>query len=77
MKGRQITGLLVLTFIWLTTCGFVSWGEAANAGIADVVEPMNYRARNGAENSLIAGTHGSCVRPGVFQNAFPAARITR
>ncbi|MEE1015098.1 MAG: cell wall hydrolase [Lachnospiraceae bacterium] len=40
MKGRQITGLLVLTFIWLTTCGFVSWGEAANAGIADVVEPM-------------------------------------
>ena len=40
MKKTQIAGLLVLAFVWLTTCGFVSWGDAAAAGIADVVEPM-------------------------------------
>ena len=41
MKKMQITSLLVLTFVWLTTCGFVSIGQAAaTGGIADVVEPM-------------------------------------
>ena len=40
MKKKQIAGLLILTFVWLTTCGFVSWGDAADAGIAEVVEPM-------------------------------------
>lgn len=40
MRKSQITCLLILTLIWLSTCGFVSWGDAAAAGIADVVEPM-------------------------------------
>lgn len=41
MKKIQITSLLVLAFVWLTTCGFVSIGQAAaTGGIADVVEPM-------------------------------------
>lgn len=40
MKKKQMASLLILAFVWLTTCGFVSWGESANAGIADVVEPM-------------------------------------
>ena len=40
MKKKQIAGLLILTFVWLTTCGFVSWGDAADAGIAEVVESM-------------------------------------
>ena len=40
MKKKQMASLLMLAFVWLTTCGFVSWGESANAGIADVVEPM-------------------------------------
>ena len=40
MKKKQIAGLFLLVCVWLTTCGFVSWGDAANAGIADVVEPM-------------------------------------
>ena len=40
MKKKQIAGLLILTFVWLTTCGFVSWGDAADAGIAAIVEPM-------------------------------------
>ena len=37
MRRKQIASLLVLACIWLTTCGFVSWGEA---GIAQIVEPM-------------------------------------
>lgn len=40
MKRTQIAGLFVLALVWLGTCGFVSWGDAASAGIADVVEPM-------------------------------------
>lgn len=40
MRRKQMASLLVIVFVWLTTCGFVSWGEAANAGIADVVESM-------------------------------------
>lgn len=40
MKRTQIVGLLVLMLVWLGTCGFVSWGDGALAGIADVVEPM-------------------------------------
>ena len=40
MKKTQIASLLMLAFVWLTTCGFVSWGDAAAAGIADVVETM-------------------------------------
>lgn len=40
MKKTQMAGLLVTVFVWLTTCGFVSWGESINAGIAEVVEPM-------------------------------------
>ena len=40
MKNRQMASLLFGAMVWLTTCGFASWGEAANAGIADVVEPM-------------------------------------
>lgn len=37
MSRKQIASLLVLVCVWLTTCGFVSWGEA---GIAEIVEPM-------------------------------------
>lgn len=40
MKKSQMTCLLILTIVWLSTCGFVSWGDGAAAGIADVVEPM-------------------------------------
>lgn len=40
MKKKQVASLLIMTFVWLTSCGFISWGDAANAGIADVVEPM-------------------------------------
>lgn len=40
MKKTQIASLLVLAFVWLSTCGFVSLGETASAGIAEVVEPM-------------------------------------
>lgn len=40
MNRKQMASLLVLVCVWLSTCGFVSWGEAANAGIAEVVEPM-------------------------------------
>lgn len=37
MNKIRITSLLVLAFVWLSTCGFVSLGEA---GIAEIVEPM-------------------------------------
>ncbi len=40
MKKKQLASLLMLAFVWLTTCGFISLGEAANAGIAEIVEPM-------------------------------------
>lgn len=40
MKKMRISSLLVLTLVWLSTCGFVSLGDAANAGITSVVEPM-------------------------------------
>ena len=40
MKKIRITSLLVLVFVWLCTCGFVSLGEVTNAGIAEVMEPM-------------------------------------
>ena len=40
MRRTQITWLFVLVTVWLGTCGFVSWGDGASAGIADVVEPM-------------------------------------
>ena len=40
MKKRQIASLFLITFVWLMTCGFVSWGDAADAGIAEVVESM-------------------------------------
>lgn len=40
MNKKQMAGLLMLTLVWLTTCGFVSLGDAANAGIAEIVEPM-------------------------------------
>lgn len=40
MKRIRITSLLVLIFVWLSTCGFVSLGEVTNAGIAEVMEPM-------------------------------------
>lgn len=41
MKKIRITSLLVLVFVWLCTCGFVSLGEVTNAGIAEVMEPMS------------------------------------
>lgn len=40
MNKKRIAGLSLLALVWLSTCGFASWGEAANAGIAEVVEPM-------------------------------------
>lgn len=40
MKKSQIKWLFLLVMVWLGTCGFVSWGDAATAGIAGVVEPM-------------------------------------
>ena len=40
MKKIQITSLLVLALVWLSTCGFVSLGEVTTAGIAEVMEPM-------------------------------------
>ncbi len=44
MKKKQMAALFAATFVWLTSCGFLSLGEAANAGIAEVVEPMTTRA---------------------------------
>ena len=40
MNKKQMVSLFILGGIWLTTCGFVSLGEAANAGITEIVEPM-------------------------------------
>lgn len=40
MKKTQIASLFLLAFVWLTTCGFVSWGDETAAGISDVVESM-------------------------------------
>lgn len=40
MNKKQMAGLFFIGVLWLTTCGFVSLGEAANAGITEVVEPM-------------------------------------
>lgn len=40
MKKMRISSLLVLALVWLSTCGFVSLGDTANAGITSVVEPM-------------------------------------
>lgn len=40
MREMRISSLLVLALVWLSTCGFVSLGDTANAGIANVVEPM-------------------------------------
>ena len=40
MKKKQMASLLFITLVWLTTCGFVSWGDAASAGITEIVEPM-------------------------------------
>lgn len=40
MRKMRISSLLVLAFVWLSTCGFVSLGDTATAGIAEVVEPM-------------------------------------
>ena len=40
MKKKQMASLLFLGILWLTTCGFVSLGDAANAGITEIVEPM-------------------------------------
>ena len=40
MKYKQMAVLLIAVFVWLATCGFVSLGEAANAGITEIVEPM-------------------------------------
>ena len=40
MKKKQMASLLFIVLVWLTTCGFVSLGDAANAGITEIVEPM-------------------------------------
>ncbi len=40
MKMKQIAGIFVLAFVWLSTCGFASLGEGTSAGIADIVEPV-------------------------------------
>ena len=40
MKKKQMASLLFIALVWLTTCGFVSWGDAASAGITEIVEPM-------------------------------------
>lgn len=40
MKKTQIASLFLLLFVWLGTCGFSSWGDAATAGITAVMEPM-------------------------------------
>lgn len=40
MRKMRISSLLVLMLVWLSTCGFISLGDTANAGIANVVEPM-------------------------------------
>ena len=40
MNKKQMAGLFLLGIMWLTTCGFVSLGDAANAGITEIVEPM-------------------------------------
>lgn len=42
MNKKQMTSLLFLGVMWLTTCGFVSLGDAANAGITEIVEPMTH-----------------------------------
>jgi hypothetical protein len=35
-----MASLFCIGLLWLTTCGFVSLGDAANAGITEIVEPM-------------------------------------
>ena len=40
MNKRQMASLFCIGLLWLTTCGFVSLGDAANAGITEIVEPM-------------------------------------
>ena len=40
MNKRQMASLFCMGLLWLTTCGFVSLGDAANAGITEIVEPM-------------------------------------
>lgn len=42
MNKKQMAGLFLLGIMWLTTCGFVSLGDAANAGITEIVEPMTH-----------------------------------
>lgn len=48
MKKTKIASLLILAFVWLSTCGFVSLGDAT-AGIAEVVEPMTSKDFDKAE----------------------------
>lgn len=40
MKKIRITGLFVLTLVWLNVCGFVSLGENTTAGISSVMESL-------------------------------------
>ena len=62
MKKTQIAGLFVLILVWLGTCGFVSWGDGASAGIADVVEPMT---SEDYENLVIMQEWGNLCMPNV------------
>lgn len=59
MKGTKMASLLVLMFVWLGTCGFVSLGDEANAGIADVLEPMTIEHFEKAEE--IEVWNGLCM----------------
>ncbi len=40
MNKKRMASLFVMALMWLTTCGFVSLGDVANAGITEIVEPM-------------------------------------
>ncbi len=62
MKRKQIVSIFVLTFVWLSTCGFISLGEGASAGIADIVEPMT---REHFEVYELMDTWGSRCMPNV------------
>lgn len=48
MKKIQMASLLLVLFVWMSTCGFASLGETAT-GITDIVEPMTVEHLKKAE----------------------------
>ena len=48
MKKIQMASLLLVLFVWMSTCGFASLGETAT-GITDIVESMTVELLKKAE----------------------------